>query len=208
MNGGYKYFCFEGPDYSGKSLLLSLVYERLDSLYIPLLKTKEPGSPYSPVCVRIRDLLQNVEINDEVVYAGLFDLDRRIHLREVVSPALETNKIVLSDRCIISSMCYQEKQVDQLRCENLDLFKSLKPFIFLVYADKDKLFSRSSLKQLCTFEVNIFNKRVDAILEKYNRIIDTFNCLIIDNSKDGDLESNVSLICGTILKLSGITEGD
>lgn len=200
----HKYFCFEGPDYSGKSTLINLVCERLESYNIKFLRTREPGSPYSPVCTRIRDILQHMEIDDELVYAGLFDIDRRIHLKNVVAPAIKNDTLVLSDRCIISSMCYQEKQVEQLRDENYEMFLSLNPILFIIYSDKETLFTRSSFKVLSNFEKEIFNKRIDSIIEKYYRLQDQYECIFINNTNEDDIEKNVSYIFDNIVRLSEI----
>jgi thymidylate kinase len=183
------------------------VIRMLEELKIPFIETREPGSPYSIVCTRIREILQHIEITDEMIYAGLYDIDRRIHLFEVVEKHLKKDLIVLSDRCIISSQCYQEIKIKELRDLNKEKFISLNPFIFYIDIDKETVYERSTLENMNSFEQNIFTSRIDNIFKNYKEIIPQYNNIVINNRTGTNVVENAKIVFNTILDLSGI-KGD
>jgi thymidylate kinase len=199
-----KYFCFEGPDYSGKSSLMDEVGNqiKLNNPDIPLVLTREPGSSLSLFCSKVRDILQHIEIKDELSYSVLFDVDRRIHLKDVVTPNISSGNTVLSDRCIISSICYQQEKVDELRSKNLAEFLSLNPYTFFIKANTDTILERIGYSEMTMFERKIFTERIDYILKQYDVCALNFNGMIVDNNTGSDFDLNVDLIYSTIINLT------
>lgn len=92
----------EGIDGAGKSTLYNGLRERLADLE-PVF-TREPGSPY--LCSAVRAAI--AENSDPMAEATLFLADHAVHLATVVRPALESGKLVVSDRYSDSRFAYQQ----------------------------------------------------------------------------------------------------
>ncbi len=92
----------EGIDGAGKSTLYEGLKTRLQDLK-PVF-TKEPGSPLVNEAVR-REIGAN---KDPFAEATLFVADHAAHLAQIVLPALEKKKLVISDRYSDSRFAYQQ----------------------------------------------------------------------------------------------------
>ena len=101
------FITFEGVEGSGKSTQVKLLCEQLTAEGHDVKVTREPGGP--PVAERIRELLldPNSSSMDPRTEALLYAAARAEHVRHVVTPALEDNKVVVCDRFIESSLAYQ-----------------------------------------------------------------------------------------------------
>lgn len=100
------FITFEGIDGSGKSTQLRLLATFLRSQGLNVLATREPGG--TPVGVRLRAaLLDGQEEVDPLTELLVFAADRAQHVRRVLRPALESDKIVLSDRYADATVAYQ-----------------------------------------------------------------------------------------------------
>ncbi len=95
---------FEGIDGSGKSTLSRLVFNALIARSIPVILTKEPGG--TPAGQRIRTIVHEDVLTPQAEFL-LFAADRSEHIHNVIMPALQDGKIVLSDRMADSSRAYQ-----------------------------------------------------------------------------------------------------
>ncbi|GHO77065.1 thymidylate kinase [Ktedonobacter sp. SOSP1-85] len=98
---------FEGLDGAGKTTQMNLLEEWLQSQGVSYLRTREPGG--SPLGAEIRRLLLNrpdLHISP-LAEALLFQADRAQHFAEVILPALDEGKVIVSDRCFDSSIAYQ-----------------------------------------------------------------------------------------------------
>lgn len=99
------FITFEGPEGSGKTTVISKVYEHLAKIY-DTMATREPGG--ITISESIREiLLTKGNDMDARTEALLFAAARRQHLTEKVLPALEADRIVLCDRFVDSSIAYQ-----------------------------------------------------------------------------------------------------
>jgi len=96
----------EGIDGAGKTTLIKIVNTLLREEGFSTIITKEPGD--TPVGKQIREILinQTTPMNYCTEYL-LFAADRAQHFVEVIIPALQENKIVISDRLADSSLAYQ-----------------------------------------------------------------------------------------------------
>lgn len=93
---------FEGGEGTGKSTQAALLAERLDAVF-----TREPGG--TAIGSRIRGLVldpANQELADRAE-ALLMAADRAQHVAEVIRPALDAGRIVVTDRFAGSSLAYQ-----------------------------------------------------------------------------------------------------
>ena len=98
---------FEGLDGAGKTTQMQLLEQWLASRKIPYVRTREPGG--TPLGVEIRHLLLNrpdLAITP-LAEAFLFQADRAQHFTNLVLPALEAGKLVITDRCFDASIAYQ-----------------------------------------------------------------------------------------------------
>ncbi|WP_220192191.1 dTMP kinase [Ktedonospora formicarum] len=115
---------FEGLDGAGKTTQMNLLEAWLREQGVRYLRTREPGG--SPLGVEIRRLLLNrpdVQISP-LAEALLYQADRAQHFASVVLPALEEGIVVVTDRCLDSSIAYQgvARGIGAARIEELSLF--------------------------------------------------------------------------------------
>jgi dTMP kinase len=97
-----RWIAFEGGDASGKSTQARLLAAHLDAVL-----TLEPGGTALGRAIRSLVLdLQWAPVDDRTE-ALLYAADRAQHLAEVVNPALEAGRHVVSDRSVASSLAYQ-----------------------------------------------------------------------------------------------------
>jgi len=99
------FFCIEGLDGCGKTTQAKLLVRRLKRDY-DVIYTAEPSKG------RIGRFIKNYCLHGDkrgssVVEALLFAADRFEHVEDVVLPALQRGKIVVSDRYVYSSLAYQ-----------------------------------------------------------------------------------------------------
>lgn len=94
----------EGIDGSGKSVLCTHLKDRLSNY--DLVVTKEPGGTMLGKGLRETLLAKDVPVCQKAEFL-LFATDRAQHFAQVITPALEAGKIVISDRMADSSLVYQ-----------------------------------------------------------------------------------------------------
>lgn len=115
-----KFITFEGIDGSGKSTQLRMLSSELLFRGYEVLTTCEPGG--TPLGRRLREAFLETEENvSPLAELLLFAADRAQHVDFLVKPALETGKIVISDRYADATFAYQgagrgfpEKTVNQI----------------------------------------------------------------------------------------------
>ena len=101
------FIAFEGGDGLGKSTQARLLVERLRAAGHDVLPTREPGG--TDVGERLRELVLDPQYApiDAVTEALMFAASRSAHVRQLVRPALEAGRIVVTDRYVDSSVAYQ-----------------------------------------------------------------------------------------------------
>ncbi len=98
---------FEGPEGSGKTTQLQLLMDYMKERGLPVLCTREPGG--TEISEQIRHVIlskQNQAISD-ATEALLYSAARAQIVSELIRPALDAGKIVLSDRYADSTLAYQ-----------------------------------------------------------------------------------------------------
>lgn len=97
----------EGGEGAGKTTVMHHVSQKLASLGVETLCTREPGG------IRISEKIREIILNrdhtemDSRTEALLYAAARRQHLVEKVKPAIEAGHVVLCDRFVDSSVVYQ-----------------------------------------------------------------------------------------------------
>ena len=101
------FIVMEGPDGSGKTTQINLLKEYLEEAGYECLITREPGG--TVIGEEIRQLILNPEHKEmsPVTEMLLYAASRAQLVHEVIGPALEEGKIVISDRFVASSIVYQ-----------------------------------------------------------------------------------------------------
>ncbi len=104
MTGAF--ITFEGIDGSGKSTQLRMLASVLRLRGMDVVQTREPGG--TPLGARLREvLLEADEQVDPLAELLLFAADRAQHVRALVQPALQSGRVVLSDRYADATVAYQ-----------------------------------------------------------------------------------------------------
>ena len=101
------FITIEGPEGAGKTTIIEMLIEKLESEGYPIIKTREPGGIEIAEQIRSVILNKNNTAMDGRTEALLYAAARRQHLVEKVLPAIEKGFIVLCDRFIDSSLAYQ-----------------------------------------------------------------------------------------------------
>lgn len=102
MTGAF--LAIEGIDGSGKTTVAKYIHQFLTDRGIEVILTQEPTK--GPIGDVIRKSLGKLELTP-YQRALLFAADRHGHVQNVVMPALEEGKWVVTDRYLYSSLAYQ-----------------------------------------------------------------------------------------------------
>jgi dTMP kinase len=147
-----RYIAFEGTEGAGKSTHARRLAFELDAVL-----TREHGG--TPIGLLIRSILadpEHTELTDKAE-ALLIAADRAQHIDEVVRPALETGRHVVSDRSIYSSLAYQgygrELPLDDVRRVNEWAIGGCWPdLVVLLDVPPEQLARRMRRRELDRFE--------------------------------------------------------
>lgn len=145
------YVIFEGVDTSGKSTQIELLKKEREDI----VATKEPGG--TKIGERIREIVLFEGVKSEIAETFLFLADRAEHFKEVVKPALDENRIVISDRGFISGIAYRMANNEK---EDLDFLIKLN-LLALENTLPDKVVFFKTSKEL--IKSRISGKRRDLI---------------------------------------------
>ena len=157
-----RYIALEGSEGCGKSSVAARLAEALGAVL-----TRETGG--TPIGQRIRGILHDTEVGDLSFRAEalLAAADRAQHLHQVVRPALDAGRHVVSDRSVYSTLAYQgygrRLAVDEIRQLNDWAVDGLWPhLVVLLDAPADVLGRRMRGRTLDRFERedNGFHDRV------------------------------------------------
>ncbi len=100
------FISFEGIEGSGKSTQAKSLAQHLRTQGHTVLETVEPGG--TKIGTKIRELLLEPQNHmDPLTELLLYYASRAQHIREVISPAIISNKIVITDRFTDSTVAYQ-----------------------------------------------------------------------------------------------------
>ena len=101
------FITMEGPDGSGKTTQIELLKDYLEKAGYDVLITREPGG--TVISEAIREIILNKDYTEmsPVTEMLLYASARAQLINEVIGPALDSGKAVISDRFVDSSLVYQ-----------------------------------------------------------------------------------------------------
>jgi len=158
------FITLEGGEGAGKTTIANAVIEKLSTLGIETVYTREPGG--IKIAEKIREVILDPDHTemDCRTEALLYAAARRQHLVEKVKPAMEAGRIVLCDRFVDSSIVYQGyargigmdevREINQFAIEgfmpDLTIFFDIKPELGLarIAANEDREVNRLDLEGL------------------------------------------------------------
>ncbi len=100
------FITFEGPEGAGKSTQTKLLKAALERAGYAVTLTREPGG--TPLGDTVRSALLNPDLEiSPLAEFLLFSASRSQIVRDVITPALQANHVVICDRFFDSSLAYQ-----------------------------------------------------------------------------------------------------
>lgn len=163
------FITLEGGEGAGKTTIANAVIEKLSTLGIETVYTREPGG--IKIAEKIREVILDRDHTemDCRTEALLYAAARRQHLVEKVKPAMDEGRIVLCDRFVDSSIVYQGyargigmdevREINQFAIEgfmpDLTIFFDIKPEIGLarIAANDSREVNRLDLEGLAFHEL-------------------------------------------------------
>ena len=161
------FITFEGLDGSGKSTLIKLLAESLQSQGKSVFLTREPGG--SSLGPELRSILLRTKGPAPCPEAELliYEADRAQHVLEIIQPRVAQGEWVLSDRFADSSLIFQGEgrglNKDDIRWLNAFATKGTQPDVtFLLDCPVELSFSRRAKRKADRFEQEeqAFHERV------------------------------------------------
>lgn len=163
------FITFEGGEGIGKSTQCQMLYEYLKSQNIPIILTREVGG--TNVAEKMREILVHTDLlpMSELLQAMAARYD---HMVKKIIPALQAGNIVICDRFIDSTACYQglelENGIELVYNLHKDLMPPLMPDItFFIDVESSIAIERVNSR-------NMSNKFDVRGLDFYNKIYDCF----------------------------------
>ena len=199
-------FSFEGGEGSGKSTIIQIVKEMLETRGYRVFVTREPGG--CETSEQIRNVIMNNKNKDMDVKTELFLFmaARNEHWHKVIKPHLQKGEIVLCDRFIDSTFAYQTinaKDVDAME-ETINTAHKLifngrkrpKELLNTFYLRLDDVSTGLERIKKNNREENRFDERTlqfhELVKENYDKIFSDENCnvKIVDADRDAYIIAN------------------
>jgi len=144
------YIAIEGVDTAGKSTQIN----NISKYYPDAIITKEPGA--TEVGKEIRKIVLSAKTKSKKAEFLLFLADRAEHIKEVIEPNI--NKIIISDRSVISGIAYAliQNEINETAIVHLNKFATSGIYpqkVFLLKLTKEELKFRLSQKKLDGIEL-------------------------------------------------------
>ena len=104
-----RYICLEGTEGVGKTTQTQNLVDYLKSKGFSVLQTKEPGTPLSPLTMKLRGIMLDKQYDDDLSAPArelISQAIRSIHLEKVIKPAFDQYDFIVQDRGILSGYAY------------------------------------------------------------------------------------------------------
>jgi dTMP kinase len=172
----------EGSDGAGLSTQAALLTGYLRDKNKKVIVTKEPTT--SSIGNLIRSALKQEWKPSPVALQLLFAADRENHLEEEIEPALRENKIVISDRYILSSLAFGSIDVDQEFLKQINL-KFRKPDLTFIIDTPPEVCLKRINENRATLELFEEERRLEKVRENYLALRNHFkNTFIINGDRE------------------------
>jgi len=173
------FLTFEGPEASGKSTQILLLKKYLKKNNITFIVTREPGG--TKIAESLRNLIlkvkSDINIQEEIL---MLMAARSHHINNVIIPALQKGKLVISDRFADSTFVYQGyvnkfgiKKTMSLHKNILNNFLPQKTFLF-------KLSTKLIISRL---KIRKSKNKYDKLDKHFHNQVNKGYNLISDNNK-------------------------
>ena len=191
---------FEGIDGSGKTTQAKLLFEYLKKKGLDVILSKEPtnsvfGEKIMELANGERDFVRPI---DEY---NLFLNDRKVHVENLIKPALKEKKIIVLDRYYFSTIAYQGAlglDPKKIKAEN-ESFAPRPEIVFLISLKAQVGLSR--IKNKRNEDPNLFEREEN--LNKVNRIFNSLKEDYIVNvegmNQIGDIHKTIIQTIETVL---------
>ncbi len=189
MRNNGLFLVFEGVDGIGKTTQIKLLYNAFLARFPHCVTlTREPGGTNE--AEHVRSLLFNKELDfSDTSNLLLFNVARAENIKQNIKPSLESGKIVLCDRFVLSTMAYQSAlhgalQEDILNLHNI-AHKGFMPDITVILHTNeiDKIYSR-----ICGRRGKENSNTFDAFSkDTYRKINNTYKNYYEQNKSKGSL---------------------
>ncbi len=177
-NGAY--IVLEGPDGGGSTTHAKLLCETLRNKGFDLVQTAEPTT--GPIGTTIRAELRGKGIPGDALQM-LYSADRAWHMAKIVRPALEEKKLVIGERCHLSTFVYGEAlglDVPWLEAMNA---KFVQPDLLLVLMPPFEVCAaRLGIRERDMLEADSLQRKVHVAYENYMRAHP--EAILVDTSGD------------------------
>lgn len=185
-----KFVVVEGIEGSGKSTLIKRLETRLSHANIQYVLTREPGG--TKLGLKIRELLlsEYAEEMDTRTELLLFFADRAQHIKEVLSPNIIAENLILCDRFYYSTLAYQHygRGIDRNLIDNLIKLVAAEytpDLVLLVDLDPEialkRAKSRANLDRIEKEDISFHLKVRTGFLELANENAENF--IVLDGTK-------------------------
>jgi dTMP kinase len=194
VNAG-RLIAFEGLDGSGKSTQLERLAARLRAAGCDVVTTHEPTG--FPSGQRIREMARLGEPLVPEEELRWFVEDRRVHVAEVIAPALRAGQIVLTDRYYLSSVAYQGARgldFEQILADSEDEFP-IPDLVVLLVIDPQIAFERVHARG--SKIEGVFERR--AFLSRVASVFDALDCTYLERVPgDGEPDQIEAIIADRV----------
>ena len=181
------FLTFEGPEASGKSSQILLLKKYLKKNKISFITTREPGG--TKIAETLRNLIlkvkSDISIEEEIL---MLMAARSHHINNIIIPALNQNKLVISDRFADSTFVYQGyvnkygiQNAKNLHKNILNNFLPHKTFLFQL--STKLIISRLKKRKLKNKYDKLNKKFHDQVNQGYKIIYNKKRFIKIDASK-------------------------
>ena len=185
----------DGPNGAGKTTLINALKEELENNGYDICITNEPTETDLGKYVR-----KFAEEHEGISLACLVAGDRYEHLNNIIIPELEKEKIVITDRYILSSLILQEMdgvKTDYILTINGNIIKP--DLQVAVYADENILHERLNQRNIITrFEKNNQSNVELYYMSKGIKTLQAEGVEVLQICNNTNIEKNVKTIISHI----------
>lgn len=205
------YIALEGMDGSGKTTQAEKLAEYFKSQGREVVLTQEPERG-GVVGKMVHDILQSKINVPKVSLQYLFSADRAIHQEEIVKPALEAGKVVISDRNFWSGVAYgmvdrdeapDSEHANQLLVA-LSILSMYHQFIAPDYTLYLRVNTETAAGRLAKLdrEAEIYERRefLDNVKKSYDWMAENFKDALLPINGEQDIQQVEEEILNTIKK--------